>query len=246
MRPVLRLALLALVLALAAPTAALATESSPVPDPETDTVDSSEEPAPVVTPSEATESEEPVVGGEPEGNEPAAPEPAGEPPADEPPAHERGAARFDRAAPPPVPAVLPGASDLLTAVVVAQVAPDLDCSDFRFQEDAQIHYEADTSDPSGLDGPKGRGYTGAPGVACENLPSRGASGLASVASAVAPVPVPLPPLPIVEEFVPAVVAPAVAELLAATGLPAPALAGAAAALLVAGVLLLLTARRRTG
>ena len=49
---------------------------------------------------------------------------------------------------------------------------DLDCDDFDYQEDAQAAYEQDTSDPNGLDGPIGEGYTGEQGEACENLPSR--------------------------------------------------------------------------
>jgi hypothetical protein len=47
------------------------------------------------------------------------------------------------------------------------------CPDFDFQEDAQAVYDQDTSDPNGLDGPIGTGFTGQPGVACEDLPSRG-------------------------------------------------------------------------
>ena len=49
---------------------------------------------------------------------------------------------------------------------------DLDCDDFDYQEDAQAVYEQDTSDPNGLDGPIGEGYTGEQGEACEDLPSR--------------------------------------------------------------------------
>jgi micrococcal nuclease len=47
---------------------------------------------------------------------------------------------------------------------------DLDCSDFDTQAEAQAVYEQDTSDPNGLDGPQGEGYTGDPGIACEDLP----------------------------------------------------------------------------
>lgn len=50
------------------------------------------------------------------------------------------------------------------------------CEDFDFQEDAQALYEQDTSDPNGLDGPIGTGFTGEEGVACEELPSRGSGG----------------------------------------------------------------------
>lgn len=56
----------------------------------------------------------------------------------------------------------------------APVAPaaedDLDCTDFMYQEDAQQAYDADPSDPYGLDEPEADG--GAPdGIACESLPS---------------------------------------------------------------------------
>lgn len=47
---------------------------------------------------------------------------------------------------------------------------DLDCTEFDTQEEAQRAYERDTSDPHGLDGPQGEGYTGEQGVACEDLP----------------------------------------------------------------------------
>ena len=47
------------------------------------------------------------------------------------------------------------------------------CEDFDFQEDAQAVYDQDTSDPNGLDGPIGTGFTGEQGVACEELPSAG-------------------------------------------------------------------------
>ena len=47
---------------------------------------------------------------------------------------------------------------------------DYDCSDFDTQSEAQQVYEQDTSDPYGLDGPPGDGYTGEQGVACEDLP----------------------------------------------------------------------------
>jgi uncharacterized protein YcfL len=49
---------------------------------------------------------------------------------------------------------------------------DLDCDDFDYQEDAQAAYEQDTSDPHGLDGPPGEGYSGEQGEACEALPNR--------------------------------------------------------------------------
>ena len=47
---------------------------------------------------------------------------------------------------------------------------DLNCDDFTTQAEAQAVYEQDPSDPHGVDGPIGEGYTGEPGVACEELP----------------------------------------------------------------------------
>ena len=58
---------------------------------------------------------------------------------------------------------------------VAQAQDTQNCSDFEFQEDAQAAYDADPSDPNGLDGPPGEGFTGEQHVACEALPSRGES-----------------------------------------------------------------------
>ncbi|MGY1736335.1 hypothetical protein [Geodermatophilus sp. SYSU D00684] len=49
----------------------------------------------------------------------------------------------------------------------AQAADRYNCPDFVSQADAQAVYDADTSDPNGLDGPIGTGSTGVPGVACE-------------------------------------------------------------------------------
>jgi micrococcal nuclease len=51
-----------------------------------------------------------------------------------------------------------------------QPSGDLDCSNFETQAEAQAEYDLDPSDPHGLDGPQGEGYTGNPGVACEDLP----------------------------------------------------------------------------
>ncbi len=47
------------------------------------------------------------------------------------------------------------------------------CEDFDTQEQAQEFFDADPSDPDGLDGPPGDAFTGEPGVACEGLPSGG-------------------------------------------------------------------------
>jgi len=57
----------------------------------------------------------------------------------------------------------------------AMAQDEFDCEDFATQEEAQAEYDADTSDPSGLDGPIGESSTGEPGVACEELPSGGGS-----------------------------------------------------------------------
>jgi hypothetical protein len=52
-------------------------------------------------------------------------------------------------------------------------AKDLDCGDFKFQEDAQAEFEKDRSDPHRLDALRpGEGD----GVACESLPRRGSGG----------------------------------------------------------------------
>src|SRR4051812_44423997 len=55
----------------------------------------------------------------------------------------------------------------------ALAADVYNCGDFTYQEDAQAVFNQDTSDPNGLDGPVGTGFTGVAGVACEELPSRG-------------------------------------------------------------------------
>lgn len=63
----------------------------------------------------------------------------------------------------------------------------LNCSDFKFQEDAQAEYDRDPSDPNGLDGSVGPDNDD--GKACEDLPSRGSS---------IPAPTPEPnPLPVI-------------------------------------------------
>lgn len=64
---------------------------------------------------------------------------------------------------------------LSLGVAGAAQAQGQNCDDFTYQEDAQAAYDKDTSDPDGLDGPAGTGYSGKQGVACEELPSRGGS-----------------------------------------------------------------------
>jgi hypothetical protein len=53
-----------------------------------------------------------------------------------------------------------------SAQLATPLVGDLDCKDFKYQEDAQAVYDKDPSDPNGLDGaPKN-------GIACESLPHR--------------------------------------------------------------------------
>ncbi len=49
------------------------------------------------------------------------------------------------------------------------------CSNFASQEDAQAYFDQHPGDPEGLDGPPGPTSSGAPGVACEDLPRRTAT-----------------------------------------------------------------------
>ncbi|WP_228974633.1 excalibur calcium-binding protein [Streptomyces sp. DH12] len=53
----------------------------------------------------------------------------------------------------------------------ARAQTDLDCRDFRFQEDAQTVFDTDRSDPHRLDEDQGPDD----GIACEALPRRGAA-----------------------------------------------------------------------
>ncbi len=66
-------------------------------------------------------------------------------------------------------AAVPAAFVVTSFVGVAPAsAHDFNCGDFRTMADAQTHYNGDTSDPDGLDGPPGSTTDGQPGVACEN------------------------------------------------------------------------------
>ncbi|MFE9398170.1 excalibur calcium-binding protein [Streptomyces flavidovirens] len=65
------------------------------------------------------------------------------------------------------------ASVPLSGVSYAQ--PDLDCSDFTFQEEAQAEFNRDPSDPHGLDEDPGDDDW----IACEALPRRGQIGTAT-------------------------------------------------------------------
>ncbi|MGH4025561.1 MAG: excalibur calcium-binding domain-containing protein [Pseudonocardiaceae bacterium] len=86
----------------------------------------------------------------------------------------------------------------------ALAAQDMNCSDFTYQEEAQAVYDADPSDPNGLDGDDNDG------LACESLPHR-------------PAPVPEePPAPPAPAEPPAPAVPVPAEPPAAAPAPVPA------------------------
>ena len=63
-------------------------------------------------------------------------------------------------------------------VSTAGAQDQYNCDDFTYQEEAQAVYNQNTNDPHGLDGPIGpnNDTRGTPGLACEDLPSRGTSG----------------------------------------------------------------------
>lgn len=56
---------------------------------------------------------------------------------------------------------------LAFGATAAMAQEDLNCEDFATQEEAQAEYDADPSDPHGLDGNDNDG------IACEHLPSSG-------------------------------------------------------------------------
>ncbi|RSN37036.1 excalibur calcium-binding protein [Amycolatopsis sp. WAC 04169] len=60
-----------------------------------------------------------------------------------------------------------GPASVAFALAEAPAIADLDCGDFKYQEEAQAELEKDRSDPHGLDRDKD-------GIACEDLPKRGA------------------------------------------------------------------------
>jgi hypothetical protein len=59
---------------------------------------------------------------------------------------------------------------LLLSFSASVGAQNLNCDDFATQEEAQAVYDADPSDPNGLDGNDNDG------IACESLPSGGGTG----------------------------------------------------------------------
>ncbi|MDP9354667.1 MAG: thermonuclease family protein [Chloroflexota bacterium] len=75
----------------------------------------------------------------------------------------------------------------LRGTSTATAQDQFDCNHFRYQEDAQAVYNANPSDPNGLDGPIGpdNDTRGTPGLACESLPSRGGAAVPPVAPAAA-------------------------------------------------------------
>lgn len=142
-------------------------------------------------------------------------------------------------------AAVAGLVGALALVAPATAQVDLDCSDFDTQEEAQAVYDADPSDPHGLDGADGDG------IVCESLPS-GKAGSASPSPEVSEPPAtsPQPEAPEPSETVEPSKAVEPAgddsddDSLPLTGVPAGLLAGGAAVLLAAGGGLFLAARRR--
>lgn len=65
--------------------------------------------------------------------------------------------------------VLALAAGLVAMTQMASAQDVYNCDDFTYQEEAQAVYDADTSDPNGLDGDND-------GIACEALPSQPANG----------------------------------------------------------------------
>ncbi|MFE9138923.1 excalibur calcium-binding protein [Streptomyces sp. NPDC007355] len=85
------------------------------------------------------------------------------------------------------------------ALAIVSVAPlsgvahaqDLDCRDFRYQEDAQAEFDRDPSDPNRLDEDQGPDD----GIACEVLPRRSGAGIVPPVSPSATTVPPVSPSP---------------------------------------------------
>ncbi|MFI7117660.1 excalibur calcium-binding domain-containing protein [Amycolatopsis sp. NPDC049868] len=73
-----------------------------------------------------------------------------------------------------------GPASVAFALAEAPAIVDLDCKDFQFQEEAQAVLDKDRSDPHGLDRDKD-------GIACEDLPKRGAPVTKTVTPTVPPI-----------------------------------------------------------
>ncbi|WP_410647176.1 excalibur calcium-binding domain-containing protein [Amycolatopsis sp. cmx-4-54] len=73
-----------------------------------------------------------------------------------------------------------GPASVAFALVEAPAIADLDCGDFRYQEDAQAELAKDRSDPHRLDDDND-------GIACETLPKRGTAPIETSTSTAPPV-----------------------------------------------------------
>ncbi|MFI1658372.1 excalibur calcium-binding protein [Streptomyces sp. NPDC020472] len=82
-------------------------------------------------------------------------------------------------------------------------AQDLDCRDFRFQEDAQAVFDRDPSDPNRLDEDQGPDD----GIACEALPRRGMQTVPPVGPSATGVPPVNPSAPTLQSAAPVVPGP---------------------------------------
>ena len=96
------------------------------------------------------------------------------------------------------------------------VPTGVNCSNFAYQEDAQAYLEQHPGDPEGLDGPPGPTSSGIPGVACENLPTRGTATTTTTAT-IPPTTTTVPTLPQGPSPAPDLVEPPRAILSAASG-----------------------------
>lgn len=73
-----------------------------------------------------------------------------------------------------------GPASVAFALVEAPAVGDLDCKDFKFQEEAQAVFNANPADPHNLDGDGN-------GIACESLPKRGNVATRTVTPTVPPI-----------------------------------------------------------
>lgn len=73
-----------------------------------------------------------------------------------------------------------GPASVAFALVEAPAIADLNCSDFKYQEDAQAELQKDLSDPHNLDDDND-------GIACEKLPKRGTAPTKTITPTVPPI-----------------------------------------------------------
>jgi hypothetical protein len=117
---------------------------------------------------------------------------------------------------------------VLVFAPAAMAQDEFDCEDFDTQEEAQAEFNADPSDPSGLDEDDGADD----GIACETLPSGGDSTATPSASPIASTTGgPLTPLPS-DGGSPSATATPTASVLPETGGPAAAISIVSLALIV--------------